>query len=93
MISMTNRSSTPQRLYLMQVANLPPVDIPIPCYLLQTSDGKQILIDSGLPSGSFQPPPGRPAPVMGKNVIEQLGIFGHDGQQWPALEKLPDYNR
>jgi N-acyl homoserine lactone hydrolase len=73
---MTTSTSVPQRLYLMQVASLPLLDIPIPCYLIQTSDGKNILIDSGLPSADFQRPPGKPAPVLGKNVIEQLDMLG-----------------
>ena len=42
-----------KRLYLMQVATLSPMNVPIVCYLLQTNDGKNILIDSGLP-GYFQ---------------------------------------
>ncbi len=40
---------TPQRLYLMQVGIMPEYQIPIVCYLVQTSDGKNILIDTGLP--------------------------------------------
>jgi N-acyl homoserine lactone hydrolase len=38
----------PQRLYLMQVAYLPPTNAPVVCYLVQTGDGKNIVIDSGL---------------------------------------------
>ncbi len=38
-----------QRLYLMQVGIMPEYQIPIVCYLVQTSGGKNILIDSGLP--------------------------------------------
>src|SRR6266700_3014348 len=51
-------SATPQRLYLMQLST---TTIPLAagqglamssgCYLVQTSDGKNILIDSGLPAG------------------------------------------
>jgi N-acyl homoserine lactone hydrolase len=72
---MTTSASGPQRLYLMQVATLPPMDLPIPCYLVQTGDGHNILIDSGLPA-SFQVPPNMPAPEMGKNVMEQLAMIG-----------------
>jgi N-acyl homoserine lactone hydrolase len=38
-----------KRLYLMEVGSMPEYQIPIVCYLVQTSDGKNILIDSGLP--------------------------------------------
>jgi N-acyl homoserine lactone hydrolase len=65
--------SSPQRLYLMQVADVPDRNIPIVCYLVQTDDGKNILIDSGLPD-EFTPPPGF-NPVMGKNVLEQLALL------------------
>ncbi len=68
---MTTNIAAPQRLYLMQVAALPQINIPIVCYLVQTGDGTNILIDSGLPEGA-QPPPGVPMPVMGQNVLEQL---------------------
>ena len=73
---MTTETSTPQRLYLIQVATLPPIQVPVPCYLVQTSDGTNILIDSGLPSGELQVPSGMQAPIMGKNVIEQLAMLG-----------------
>ena len=72
---MTTSSSVVERLYLIQVATSPSV----PCYLVQTSDGKNILIDSGLPSKmpeGFQPPPNMPPIVLGKNVIEQLAGLG-----------------
>ena len=38
-----------KRLYLMQVGSMPEYQIPIVCYLVQTQDGQNILIDSGLP--------------------------------------------
>ncbi len=74
---MTSKSSTPQRLYLIEVATAAwsPAGMPIVCYLVQTSDGKNILIDSGLPE-NFVPPPGLPDPVYGKNVVEQLALLG-----------------
>jgi N-acyl homoserine lactone hydrolase len=65
---------TPMRLYLMQVATLPQINVPIVCYLIQTSDGKHLLIDSGLPT-HFQTPAGRPNPIPGKNVLEQLTLL------------------
>ena len=48
---MTTSPSRRQRLYLMQVATMTigPLTFPVPCYLIQTEDGKNILIDSGLP--------------------------------------------
>ena len=71
-------SAVPQRLYLMQLstATLPlasgqTLAMSSGCYLVQTSDGKNILIDSGLPA-DYQPPPGMPPTEQGKNVIEQL---------------------
>jgi len=74
---MTTNASSPVRLYLMQVATLSTsfATVPVPCYLVQTGDGKNILIDSGLPA-NFQAPPNFPAPEMGKNVIEQLAMIG-----------------
>ncbi|MBB6099127.1 N-acyl homoserine lactone hydrolase [Deinobacterium chartae] len=65
--------SAVKRLYLMQVGSMPQYQIPIVCYLLQTEDGKNILIDSGLPeiipeeASDFQ---------NGQDVIEQLASIG-----------------
>jgi N-acyl homoserine lactone hydrolase len=65
--------SAVKRLYLMQVGSMPEYQIPIVCYLVQTDDGKNILIDTGLPelipddSGEFE---------NGKDVIEQLASIG-----------------
>ena len=62
-----------KRLYLMQVGSMPEYQIPIVCYLVQTGDGKNILIDSGLPkiipedSAEFE---------NGKDVIEHLAGIG-----------------
>src|SRR6266542_4062785 len=76
---MTTNNAAPQRLYPMQVATIPQVNVPIVCYLVQTGDGTNILIDSGLPE-NVQPPPGMPMPVMGKDVLEQLAQLGlHPG--------------
>jgi len=62
-----------QRLYLMQVGSMPEYDIPIVCYLVQTSDGKNILIDSGLPEIL---PEGESEFEKGQDVIEQLASLG-----------------
>src|SRR5918912_2999339 len=62
-----------KRLYLMQVGSMPQYQIPIVCFLVQTGDGKNILIDSGLPemipeeASEFE---------NGQDVIEQLASIG-----------------
>jgi N-acyl homoserine lactone hydrolase len=61
--------NTPQRLYLMQVGLMPQYGIPIVCYLVQTGDGQNILIDSGLPEIM---PEGESDFENGQDVIEQL---------------------
>jgi N-acyl homoserine lactone hydrolase len=72
---MNTNNAGPQRLYLMQVASVPERNLPFVCYLVQTGDGTNILIDSGLPD-DVQLPPGMPMPIMGKNVLEQLAQIG-----------------
>ncbi len=62
-----------QRLYLMQVGIMPLYEIPIVCYLVQTGDGKHILIDSGLPEIM---PEGESEFDNGQDVIEQLASIG-----------------
>src|SRR3954454_6420825 len=63
----------PQRLYLMQVGSMPEYQIPIVCYLVQTGDGKNILIDSGLPEIM---PEEETDFENGQDVIEQLASIG-----------------
>ena len=65
--------NAPQRLYLMQVGLMPDYGIPIVCYLVQTADGKNILIDSGLPEIM---PEGESEFENGQDVIEQLASIG-----------------
>ena len=65
--------NAPQRLYLMQVGIMPEYQIPIVCYLVQTSDGQNILIDSGLPEIM---PEGEAEFENGQDVIEQLASIG-----------------
>src|SRR6266567_1983536 len=75
-------SATPQRLYLMQLST---TTIPLTtgqglamssgCYLVQTSDGKNILIDSGL-AADYTPAPGTPPAEQEKIVLEHLGDLG-----------------
>ena len=61
------------RLHLMQVGSVPAYQIPIVCYLVQTGDGKNILIDSGLPEII---PEGLSGFENGRDVIEQLASIG-----------------
>lgn len=75
---MTVINATPQRLYLLQLST---TTIPIAagktlemvssCYLVEASDGRRILIDSGLPEDAPKPA-GAPPPENQKNVIEHL---------------------
>src|SRR5919198_5255796 len=67
------RQHAMKRLYLMQVGSMPQYQIPIVCYLVQTSDGKNILIDSGLPE---MMPEGETEFENGQDVIEQLASLG-----------------
>src|SRR5579859_2151894 len=75
---MSTQTISPQRLYLMQVGYVPPNNMPFVCYLVQMTDGTNILIDSGLPDPdpNMPRPPGREPPVFGKDVIEQLDSIG-----------------
>jgi N-acyl homoserine lactone hydrolase len=59
----------------MQVATISS-GLPVPCYLLQTEDGKNILIDSGLPTDPAILPPNFPQSALGRSVIEQLAMLG-----------------
>ncbi|MFC4640387.1 N-acyl homoserine lactonase family protein [Deinococcus hohokamensis] len=61
------------RLYLMQVGSMPEYQIPIVCFLVQTKDGRNILIDSGLPANI---PDEASDFENGKDVIEQLASIG-----------------
>ena len=63
-----------KRLYLMQVGSMPEYQIPIVCYLVQTGDGKNILIDSGLPEVM---PEGESEFENGQDVLEQLARDDH----------------
>ena len=65
--------NAPQRLYLMQVGSVPEYRIPVVCYLVQTDDGQNILIDSGLPETM---PEGYAEFENGRDVLEQLASLG-----------------
>ena len=62
-----------KRLYLMQVGDMPEYQIPIVCYLVQTDDGTNILIDTGLPE--IMPEEEKDF-VNGQDVIQQLASLG-----------------
>ncbi len=62
-----------KRLYLMQVGSMPEYQIPIVCYLVQTDDDKNILIDTGLPAIM---PEEETDFVNGQDVIAQLASIG-----------------
>ena len=64
---------TVKRLYLMEVGSMPEYEIPIVCYLVQTVDGRNILIDSGLPAII---PEEETEFENGVDVIEQLANLG-----------------
>jgi N-acyl homoserine lactone hydrolase len=62
-----------KRLYLMQVGSMPEYQIPIVCYLVQTENGNNILIDTGLPEII---PDDASEFVNGTDVIQQLASLG-----------------
>ena len=75
-------SATPQRLYLMRLSTttLPlatgqTLSMVCVCYLVETSAGQHILIDSGI-AADAPLPPGAPQAQNEKNVIEHLGDLG-----------------
>lgn len=65
-------SVTPERLYLMQVVERVTPRAPVVCYLVQMSDGTNVLIDTGLPETI---PPGIEVVRMG-SVVDQLAQIG-----------------
>jgi N-acyl homoserine lactone hydrolase len=81
---MTTSTSGPLRLYLMRVATISvgPYTLPVPCYLIQTRDGKNILIDSGFPRTEkteevIKDAVGRSLFITyGEDVIAQLATIG-----------------
>lgn len=71
---MTTLQSTPMRLYLLQLA-LGEDGTPIPGYLIQTSDGTNILVDTGAPlDGSFTPNSGHKLHLS--SVVDELAALG-----------------
>src|ERR1700680_1223049 len=78
---MTTSSTGPKRLYLLELS---PSTVPIGvgrtlemvlgCYLVQTGDGRQILIESGIAADAR--PAGSPPARNQKNVIEHVAELG-----------------
>ncbi len=78
---MTDNATLLQRLYLLQLSTTSLVgatgqtlEMVTGCYLVQTSDGRNILIDSGLPADFA--PPGSSSAHNGMNVLEHLAALG-----------------
>jgi N-acyl homoserine lactone hydrolase len=51
------------RLYLLQLALLQPLGIPVPGYVIQTDDGTNVLVDTGFPRSFIEHPPGPQGPL------------------------------
>ena len=69
------------KLFLMQLATLQPDDVPVPVYVVQTDDGKNILIDTGFPESfagnSIELPGGRTVEMPVENfVVNRLSSIG-----------------
>jgi N-acyl homoserine lactone hydrolase len=78
---MTTNNATPKKLFLFQLsATTVPIasdrtfEMILPCYLVQTSDAKNILIDTGI-APDFPKPPGFPPSRGETNVLEQLAAL------------------
>ncbi|GER91905.1 MBL fold metallo-hydrolase [Dictyobacter vulcani] len=73
--------AVPQRLYLftLSTATIPAgartLDMVSGCYLIEMSDGKRILVDSGYPA-DVPPPPGTTPSAEDKDVLECLAALG-----------------
>jgi N-acyl homoserine lactone hydrolase len=63
------------RLYLFQMALVPASGIPAVCYLIQTDDGTNVLVDSGLPKGYAAPEMGLRL-SEGDYIVAQLATLG-----------------
>src|SRR6266567_5737148 len=78
---MSTNLSAPQKLYLLQLSTSTvtgathTLEMVLGCYLIETGDGKHILIDSGFPA-DVPSSPGMPQAQHAKNVIEHLAELG-----------------
>lgn len=75
-----NIEPRPQRLYLLPIESTAitlgeSLYGMVVCYLIQLSDGKNILVDSGIPAG-YQPPAGAPPHTHETNVVMRLAELG-----------------
>ena len=74
---MTTHTTAARKLYLLQLSTttlpLPagPMHLGSACYLIETGDGRHVLIDTGMPEDVPQPP-GTPPSANKKNVLEHL---------------------
>jgi N-acyl homoserine lactone hydrolase len=78
---MNTTTTRPKKLYLMQLSttSLPlpqgrTMEMLLPCYLVEMSDGKHILIDTGMAADAR--PQGAPKAENEKNVLEHLSELG-----------------
>ena len=51
------------RLYLLHLAFLQPLGVPVPGYVVQTDDGANVLVDTGFPHSFIEQPPGPQGPL------------------------------
>lgn len=79
---MIKNNSIVRRLYLLQLSasSIPigpgrTLEMVLVCYLLETTDGKRILIDSGFPA-DVPKPPEAPRAKGEKNVLDHLAALG-----------------
>lgn len=78
---MTSGDSFPQKLYLIQLAALTvplgegrTMEMSMGCYLIETSDNRRILVDSGIAPDARMA--NTPMPRFESNVIDQLAALG-----------------
>jgi N-acyl homoserine lactone hydrolase len=68
------------KLYLMQLALFQPIGAPVPGYVIQTDDGTNILVDTGLPYSAVENLQGSPGLQLEMHeadyVVNQLGNIG-----------------
>lgn len=69
-------AATPRRLYLMRVATIAAggQSVPVPCYLIQLTDGTNILVDSGFAADSESG--GGMEITVENDVVTQLALIG-----------------
>jgi N-acyl homoserine lactone hydrolase len=64
------------RLYLMQLAQIPGLGVPVPGYLVQTDDGQNVLIDTGVPRQVVGTPESPFEMTEDEYVVNQLARVG-----------------